>query len=133
MKISIKSDHFPLTDALRNHIERRLKFALRFGEEDINKVVLRLSDINGPRGGVDKCCQVLAVVNGMNDVVVTDIEDDMYSAINRASHRAGRTIRKKLARRRYLSVSVNRSQIRNGDNTDHELSKRNCSDSGVLY
>lgn len=114
MKISIKTDHFPLTDALRNHIERRLRFALSFGDEKICKVVLRLSDINGPRGGVDKCCQLLAVVTGMRDVVVTDIEADMYSAIDRASNRAGRTIRRRLARRRYLLMSANRSQIRHG-------------------
>lgn len=115
MEISIKSDHFPLSDALRNHVERRLRFALSFGDENISKVVVRLSDINGPRGGVDKCCQLQVIIHGIRDVVVKDIEADMYSAIDRASNRAGRTIRRKLARRRHLSTSASRHYWRLGD------------------
>ena len=100
MKLLIKTSNFSLTDALRSHAERRLRFALTFCDPYIQQVVMRLSDINGPRGGVDKCCQLQVVLIGLPDVVVKDIETDLYVAIDRAADRAGRTVRRQLARRR---------------------------------
>jgi len=57
-----------------------------------------LSDINGPRGGVDKRCQLRIVLAGMPDVVIQDTEANLYVAIDRASNRAGRTLVRKLDR-----------------------------------
>jgi ribosome-associated translation inhibitor RaiA len=116
MKTQIASVNFPLTDSLRSHIERRLRFALSLGEQKINRVNVRLSDVNGPRGGVDKCCQLQIVVSGMGDVVVKDIEADMYAAIAQAANRAGRTIRRRLSRRRYLSTLAGRNNSCGGTN-----------------
>ncbi|MEN8180163.1 MAG: HPF/RaiA family ribosome-associated protein [Pseudomonadota bacterium] len=53
MKIDIQTRNFSLTDALRSHAERRLRFALTFCDDQIKRVVMRLSDANGPRGGGD--------------------------------------------------------------------------------
>lgn len=100
MKVLIKTSDFSLTDALRNHAERRLRFALTFCDDHIHRIVMRLSDINGPRGGVDKCCRLQVVLDGLPPVVVEDTESDMYVAIDRAVNRAGRTVRRRLTRRR---------------------------------
>ncbi len=51
MQIDIKASNFPLTNALRRHVEGRLRAALSFYDEHIQRVNVRLSDINGPRGG----------------------------------------------------------------------------------
>jgi len=59
---------------------------------------MHLSDINNPLGGVDKCCRLQVVLDGMPDVLVSDIETDLYVAIDRAAYRAGRTIRLRLTR-----------------------------------
>ena len=61
---------------------------------------MRLSDINGPRNGPDKSCRLQVSLVGLPDVVVDDIESDLYVAIDRAANRAGRTIRRRLTRRR---------------------------------
>lgn len=100
MQIIIKAREFSLTDTLRDHVERRLRFALTVGDKQIQRVVVRLSDINGPRGGLDKCCNLQVVLAGLNDVVVEDIETDLYVAIDRAVNRAGKTVRRRLTRRR---------------------------------
>ena len=100
MLIDIQARDFSLTHALREHIERRLGFALSSRGEYIQRVIVRLSDINGPRGGEDKCCRIQIVLPQLTDVVVEDTEVDMYAAIDRATYRAGRTVGRRLARQR---------------------------------
>ncbi len=106
MKILIKASNFSMTDALQSHAERRLRFALTFCDIYIQWIIMRLSDTNGPRGGVDKCCRVQVVLEGLPDVVVSDIEADMYVAIDRAANRAGRTVRRRLTRQNDRSLKA---------------------------
>ena len=80
MQLDIQARNFSLTTALRNHTERRLGFALSARDDHIQRVIVRLSDINGPRGGADKCCHVQVVLIHLADVVIEDIEADLYVA-----------------------------------------------------
>jgi len=102
MQIDIQARRFTLTDALRSHAERRLRLALTCCDDHIQRVVMRLSDINGPRGGVDKHCHLQVVLAGLPAVVIEDTEADMYVAINRATDRAGRTLIRKVNRQQTL-------------------------------
>jgi putative sigma-54 modulation protein len=100
MQIDIQARNFPLTNPLRGHVERRLGFALSTRDDHIQRVMVRLSDINGPRGGADKCCHIQVVLPHLPDVVIEDTEADLYAAIDRAVDRAGRTVGRRLARQR---------------------------------
>ncbi len=102
MQINIQARNFSLTKALRNHAERRLRFALTCCDSHIQRVVMRLSDINGPRGGADKRCHLQLILAGMPDVVIEDTEADLYVAIDRAADRAGRTLVRKTKRQQTL-------------------------------
>ncbi len=102
MQIDIQARHFSMTDALSKHVERKIRLSLTCCDEYILKVIIRLSDINGPRGGTDKHCHVQVVLCGLADVVIEDTEADMYVAINRAVERAGRTIIRKVKRQHTL-------------------------------
>ncbi len=102
MQINIQAKQFSLTEALRSHAKRRLRSTLTCCDKHIQRVIMRLSDINGPRGGEDKCCHLQVVLAGLPDVVVEDIEADMYVAIDRATDRAGRTVVRKLDRQQTL-------------------------------
>lgn len=100
MKIDIQARDFELTDALKMHIGRRMDFALSARYDHIQKLQVRLSDVNGTRGGADKCCQVVIALPRHQDVVAQDTEVDMYAAINRAIDRAARSVARRLSRRR---------------------------------
>jgi ribosomal subunit interface protein len=98
MQIEIQARDFPLTEALNAYIERRIKFVLSSRYDQIQRIIVRLSDINGPRGGIDKCCQIHVTLPKLKDIVIEDIESDLYVAIDRAADRAGRTVNRRLIR-----------------------------------
>ena len=102
MQIDIAARDFPLTEALRLHAERRLRSALTCCGEHIGRVAMRVSDVNGPRGGAAKRCRLQVVLAGLPDVVVEDTQADLYVAIDRATDRAGRTLVRKIDRRQAL-------------------------------
>jgi len=98
MRIDIRSLDFPLTRDLRKYAERRLRFALARAGDRIRVVQVRFSDVNGPRGGIDKRCRIQVSLNGPALVVIEDIEPGLYLAIDRAADRAGRSVMRRLAR-----------------------------------
>jgi len=98
--VDIQARNFSLTQALRNYIDRRLRFTLGSREQHIQRVIVRLSDINGPRGGEDKCCQIHVILPHLKEVVVEDIETDMYAAIDRATDRVSCAVGRRLSRQR---------------------------------
>lgn len=97
MQTDIQARGFSLTEALVNHVEKRIGFTFLNANSRVNRVLVRLSDLNGPRGGVDKCCLVEVRLERSQVVVVEDIQPDMYTAINRAIGRAARTVKRRLA------------------------------------
>lgn len=97
MRVDVHAQGFELTNALAQHTERRLRFALKHATGRVQNVTVRLADINGPRGGTDKRCSVHIVLNGLPDIMSEDTEADMYLAINRAVDRVGRTVLRKMA------------------------------------
>ena len=88
MRVDIKTSGLDLTEGLREHTERRLGFALDRAHHDVNTITVRLSDINGPRGGADKRCQIQIPLPRHNGVVIEETDADLYVAIDRAASRA---------------------------------------------
>jgi len=97
MQIDIQSRSFLLTGALENHAHNRLGFTFLHASSRVNRVRVTLSDLNGPRGGVDNCCPVEVRLEGLPVVIVKDVQSDMYTAIDRAVGRAARTVKRHLA------------------------------------
>jgi len=100
MRTDIHASGFQQTDGLRAHTERRLQFALSWAAHDVRKAVVRLSDVNGPRGGDDKRCSIQLLLRHKPDVVIRDQASDLYVAIDRAVDRAERALVRRLERQR---------------------------------
>ncbi len=100
MKIEIQAHRVSLSRKLHGYAERRVRAALTRFDERIMKVSLWLSDVNGPKGGADKNCQVQIIMPGKPDVVIAETRENLYLAINRAIERAGQAVVRKLDRQR---------------------------------
>ena len=98
MKMQLRTKGIPITQALEAHIERRVRFALsRFGQK-IRSVTVRLTDLNGPKGGEDIQCKILAYMTPGEGVIVNDRSEDPFTAVARASERIGHSISRRVRR-----------------------------------
>lgn len=89
MQVLFKSRH-PQATALRDLAERRVRFVLRRLGWLVPRAEVQLSDVNGPRGGIDKRCQVELRTVGAGSVVVASVASDWRCALDDALARAAR-------------------------------------------
>lgn len=78
--------------ALRTAVERRVAFALDRFEDRVARVRVTLDDVNGPKGGDDKRCQVDVKLRDGLRVRATALEADSRIAVDVAMHRAARSV-----------------------------------------
>lgn len=111
MRVELRARSITINDGLRAHAERRLRFALgRFGPS-ISRVCLRLDDVNGPRGGIDKSCRLLVGLVQGGEVIVEDADGDLRVLIDRSAERAGRAVERRLERLRALAAHARRPGV----------------------
>lgn len=103
MRTGILARGFALTSALRAHAERHLRAALGRYRDAVHSVQVRLADLNGPRGGIDKTCLVQVHGPALAPVVVRERDADLYAAIARAAARVGRAMARRIGRRHRLA------------------------------
>lgn len=106
MQVDIQTTGFLLTDSIKNYTIAHMRFALNRNDALIMRTRVWLADINGPRGGVDKRCQIELKLAGQNNIVIEDIEADLYVAIDRASERCMRTLARRITRSRQFSHNL---------------------------
>jgi ribosome-associated translation inhibitor RaiA len=89
MQVLFKSRH-PQATELRDLTERRVRFVLRRLGWLVPRAEVQMSDVNGPRGGIDKRCQVELRTEGAGSVVVASVANDWRKALDNALARAAR-------------------------------------------
>jgi putative sigma-54 modulation protein len=85
---------------LREHIERRLRFALTRLRGQVQAVRVRLRDDNGPRGGLDKQVQLHLRMNRGAAAVLHERGSEWLSLIDRAADRAAHAVARRADRAR---------------------------------
>ncbi len=81
---------------LRQFVERRISFALDH-LRDLRRLAISIEDVNGPKGGSDKHCRIIAEF-GFTSLVLEETQPDWQSAIARAIHRLDRKATRELHR-----------------------------------
>ena len=67
--------------------------------DNIQAIKVTIDDINGPRGGKDKHCKVVILTKGMPNIVITDNQTSVMSAVNTALSRARTSLLRKVKRK----------------------------------
>lgn len=84
----------------REYILRKLDRRLKKFTSSIERVSVRLYDINGPKGGVDHACLIKVVLKGLPSVVVERRDATLRPAVDAAVDAVVRTVRRRVQRRR---------------------------------
>ena len=100
MKLQVYELNVQRSDALHSHVEQRFKTALARILRRIGAVVVRFADVNGPRGGADKRCDVQVQLDGGQTVRIRETDRCLYRAVDRAAKRARRVAKDRLRRQR---------------------------------
>jgi CBS domain-containing protein/ribosome-associated translation inhibitor RaiA len=84
----------------REYMRRKLGRKLgKFGRF-IERASVRIEDVNGPRGGIDKRCRIKVVLKGLPSVVVEQQHEALQAAMDGALERTERAVRRSVQRRR---------------------------------
>ena len=76
----------------------RVRFALRRLTALVPRAKVQLSDINGPRGGLDKRCQIELNTEALGTVFIASLARDWRTALDRSLDRATRVLTRGLQR-----------------------------------
>jgi hypothetical protein len=83
---------------MRDLSVERVCFALRRLTAFVPRAKVQFSDVNGPRGGVDKRCQVELSTVTTGTVVIATLARDLRTALDRSLGRATRVLTRSLQR-----------------------------------
>lgn len=105
MKISVRPRDIELSDELQKQVERSVAFAVDRHSTQVTHISVYLADLNGPKGGVDKLCQITAELKGSMPVLILEEGDDLLATVNRAVRRLGYRIGRRVQRVRMRTRS----------------------------
>ena len=98
MVIEVRVRGFSASRFLQTFATRKVREALLSSSDKINRVVVRITDVNGPKGGVDKRCQLVAHGPGLRHLTVQSADDDPFAAVAKAVKRCVRSLRRRTER-----------------------------------
>ena len=100
----IRVNGVEMEDHDRDNIARKLGMKLGKFASSIERITVRLSDANGPKGGRDQICQIKVVVSGLPSVVVEERASALPTAIERAMKATAVAVRRSVQRRRLKAL-----------------------------
>lgn len=112
MKWTLHANGVVVNPILREHIDRRITFALSRFTARIGKVDVFLTDQNGPKGGLDKSALIAVRIRGLGDVTAQVVDSEWVVTIDRVTARMAQQICRELERGR--QGSRNRNKDRRG-------------------
>src|SRR5215470_15104097 len=86
------------TQGLTDYCLRSVLMRLGRFEGRVGQVTLRLKDVNGPRGGIDKRCQLVVDVADVGQLVFEAAHSDLSRAIDLAADRAKHGVSREVRR-----------------------------------
>lgn len=101
MQLHVHGPNLAISEAIRRHASRRFGRALARTVDQINDVVVRVSDEGGPSGRAasDRRCVVVINMSSGEQITLHQAGRDLYDAIDALATRTKRVVRRWLSRR----------------------------------
>ena len=99
MRVSVRGKRIAVGPELREEVEWRLHFALGRFAGVIREVRVQLTDLNGPRGGIDKHSRLVVLLKPAEQVVAEATDVTVMTAVDRTCYRVQRLVGRAVERR----------------------------------
>ena len=103
MTPTIISKGIQASDALREYITEQLNDVLRYAQNSIDYVTVRLTDASGIKGGISKRCLIHIKLLSSSPIVVTGLAADINSAVDAAARRVSKIVDRALSKAKSIS------------------------------
>lgn len=98
MQVELKVNSTDVADSLRRYIEHRLSMAAGRFFDEVVRVRVILSGLNGSRGGKRSNCRISVDLKLLGKLIVQESDADAHTAIDRAANRLGRLLSLRIER-----------------------------------
>jgi hypothetical protein len=99
MRITVNNKQSQISESAIQHAMSRIETAFSKLRGEVISVELLVEDVNGPRGGIDKKCQIVVNLRKMASVAVSVEKATFSKAISQTISRARRAASRKVQRR----------------------------------
>ncbi len=99
-----------LEDKTRDRIRTKVRTRFAKFSAAIERISVRVEDVNGPRGGVDQLCRIKVVLSRFPSVVLERRGTTLEESVDGAIDGAVRTVRRQLQRRRMRPLRGRRAR-----------------------
>jgi putative sigma-54 modulation protein len=110
MRLYIRSKNVRLSEEWHDYLHARLAIALARFDHRIRDITASLTDLNGPKGGVDKQCRVVVRLRPRGKVTTEQSASDFVAAIALGGNRLSYAVSRALERRRDARAKRRRSE-----------------------
>ena len=100
MPVHIRAAQGDLRPVERDYVRRKLGIKLGKYARSIERISVRLEDVNGPRGGVDQSCRIKVVLHALPSVVFESRDAALNAAVDAALAGVERAVRRTVQRKR---------------------------------
>lgn len=107
----IRVNGVEMEDHDRDNVARKLGMKLGKFASSIERITVRLSDANGPKGGRDQICQIKVVLSGLPSIVVEARAAALHAATERAIKATALAVRRRVQRRRLKGLHHRTAQV----------------------
>ena len=103
MNIFINSAKLKSESGINEYIEYRIGFAFSRTRRFIRAIEVALTDINGPKGGIDQQCKIIVQPYASPTIVIMERQSKIKHAVDRSITRASRNLSQQIKRKKFLS------------------------------
>lgn len=98
MRVMLRHTNIPISEPLADHINRKIGQAVRRFQDRIHLALVRITDENGPRGGIDTRCRVIVELSHGGHILVEATAEDAYRAVTQVASRLHRQVGRAISR-----------------------------------
>jgi ribosome hibernation promoting factor len=110
--LDVRARGFDLTPSMYRRAVDHIAAKVAKHTRVISNLSVRLQDVNGPKGGLDKRCRVELQMAGFAPIIVDETDQDAYTAMDVAGERLRKVVGQVLDERRSRRRQLGRKLVR---------------------